>query len=280
MHPASVWRWLREAWQEGAFLLVWPAWWALWLAAGGAPPWRVALLFALVPWLAHGMGRTFGRFLGGWLDRRGQIADQGAPAWRGRDALQAFVGLLLAGLALEFLANRLTLYLGAAALAMALIHPVVQRVSYLSQAFLGLAFGWGVAVAFAAVQGEIPPLAWLLLCACALWASACCVWQAMARREDDLHRGVCSTAILLGDMALLAQGLLSGGALLALVLVGQRAALGAAYFMALGVAALLIGAQFRIARGCEPTACLRAFALGGWVGAVVFAGIAVALALK
>lgn len=280
---AWAWAWMRGAWRGGVFLLLWPAWWALWLAAGGIPPWRAAVLFALAPWLAYGVARVSGNLAGAWLDRRGQADDQPSPtrdASRGRDALLALAGALLLALALEFLGNRLTLYLGAAALVMALGVPLVQRVSYLSQAALGVACAWGIPMAFAAVQGGVPPLGWLLLCAGTLWASGGWIWQAMAQREEDLRRGVRSVAILLGELDLLAQALVSGGMLVALVLVGQRAELGAAYFAALGVPALLIGAQFWIARRREPGACLRAFALGAWVGAAVFAGIVLGLALK
>lgn len=280
---AWAWAWIRGAWRGGVFLLLWPAWWALWLAADGFPPWSTLLLFALAPWLAYGVARVLGNLVGAWFERLGQAGDQSSPtraASHGRDALLALAGALLLALALEFLGNRLTLYLGAAALVMALGVPLVQRVSYLSQAALGVACAWGIPMAFAAVQGGVPPLGWLLLCAGTLWASGGWIWQAMAQREEDLRRGVRSVAILLGELDLLAQALVSGGMLVALVLVGQRAELGAAYFAALGVPALLIGAQFWIARRREPGACLCAFALGAWVGAAVFAGIVLGLALK
>jgi 4-hydroxybenzoate polyprenyltransferase len=279
---AGVGLWMREAWRDGLFLLLWPAWWALWLAAGGFPPWRALLLFTLAPWLVHGFGGVFGNAVDRWLDRhrRDAVPPPARAGNRRRDALAGFAGLALVALALAFLANRLALYLGAVALVLALIHPFVQRATYLSQVFLGVAFSWGIPMAFATVQGSVPPLGLLLLCASALWASGGCIWRAMADREEDLRRGVRSTAILLGDMDLAAQALLFGGALVALMLVGQRAELGAAYFAGLGVSALLIGRQLWIARGRERAACLRAFALGGWVGAAVFAGLVAGLALK
>jgi 4-hydroxybenzoate polyprenyltransferase len=132
-------------------------------------------------------------------------------------------------------------------------------------------------MAFAALQGHVPPLAWLLYVANIFWATAYDTWYAMVDREDDIRAGARSTAILFGDMDLVAQGLLYGLMFAALAFVGQRAGLGWPYWSALALAALLVAWEFRLARDREPAACFRAFLHNHWVGATIFAGIALSL---
>jgi 4-hydroxybenzoate polyprenyltransferase len=143
-----------------------------------------------------------------------------------------------------------------------------------------LAFGWGIPMGFAAVRGEVPALAWLLYAANILWATGYDTWYAMVDREDDIRMGSKSTAILFGDMDLIAQGVLYALFLFALALVGQRVPLGGYYWAALAVTTALVGYQFVIARRREPAACFRAFLHNHWVGLIVFVGIALALWLQ
>jgi 4-hydroxybenzoate polyprenyltransferase len=146
--------------------------------------------------------------------------------------------------------------------------------------YLGLAFGFGIPMAFAAVQGTVPALGWLLYVANILWATAYDTWYAMVDREDDLRAGSKSTAILFGDLDLVIQGLLYALVFVALALVGRQAALGWPYWLGLGVAVALVVYEFWLCRHRERGPCFRAFLHNNWVGAAVFAGIAVALALK
>jgi 4-hydroxybenzoate polyprenyltransferase len=158
-------------------------------------------------------------------------------------------------------------------------YPYLKRHTWLPQVYLGLAVGWGIPMAFAAVQDNVPPLAWLLFCANVIWATAYDTWYAMVDRDDDIRAGGRSTAILFGEADLVAQGFLFALFLAALALVGQRAGLGTHYFSAIGLAALLIAWQFWRARRRDRAGCFAAFLHNNWVGAAVFAGIAAHFAL-
>ena len=159
-------------------------------------------------------------------------------------------------------------------------YPYLKRYTYLPQVYLGMAFGWGIPMAFAAVRGEVPALAWLLYAANILWSTAYDTWYAMVDREDDLKMGSKSTAILFGDLDLVAIGVLYALMLWTLYLVGQRADLGLWYFGGLGVAAALVAHEFVIARHREREACFRAFLHNHWVGLAIFAGLALDYLLR
>jgi 4-hydroxybenzoate polyprenyltransferase len=135
-------------------------------------------------------------------------------------------------------------------------------------------------MAFAAVQGTVPPLAWLLFLANLLWTTGYDTWYAMVDREDHLRVGAKSTAILFGDMDLVAQAVLYGSFLVTMLLLGGRAGLGFVYMASLGVAAGFIAWQFAVARDRRPENCFRAFLGNQWVGFVVFLGIALDLASR
>jgi 4-hydroxybenzoate polyprenyltransferase len=218
-----------------------------------------------------------------WLDphvERTQDRPLATGAVRGREALLVFAALMLVAFALVLTLNRLTIYLSAVGVLLAASYPYLKRYTYLPQVYLGLAFGWGIPMAFAAVRGEVPAIAWLLYCANIAWATGYDTWYAMVDRDDDLRMGAKSTAILFGDMDLVAQAVLYSVFLLALALVGQRAQLGLAYWSALALAIVLVLYEFRIARSRERGACFRAFLHNHWVGAAVFAGIALDFALR
>ena len=267
----------------GWLLLLWPTWWGLWVAAGGIPSLWPLLVFSLGVWLTRAGGCVINDYADRWLDSSVERTKQrplATGAVSGREALWVFVVLMLLAFALVLTLNRLTILMSVVGVLLAASYPYLKRYTYLPQVYLGIAFGWGIPMAFAAVQGTVPPLAWLLFCANVLWATAYDTWYAMVDREDDIRAGAKSTAILFGDMDLVAQAMLYGGVFWALALVGQRAELGVYYFVALGVASGLVGWEFWMARRRERAACFRAFLHNNWVGAVVFAGIVLALALK
>ncbi len=278
----GVWRALCGPHPLRALLALWPAWWALWLAAERFPPWPQFLLVTLAVWLAQPLGAFLGERIGGWLDagtRKSSPSASAGEVLRGREALLFAVALTLVLAGVLLLGGALAFWMGLGALGFALAHPFVRRYSYLAQAFLGVACGWAAALAFAAVQGGVSALGWLLACAGSLWMIGCLLWQAMADRAEDLRCGRRSTAILLGEMDLPALALVSVGALVALVLVGQRAPLAMGYLAGLALAALLAGVQFWLARGRGREGCLRALALGNASGAAVLAGIVLAKVL-
>jgi len=280
---AQLWKLMRGDRPIGVLLLLWPTWWALWIAAQGVPPLWTLFVFSAGVWLTRSAGCVINDYADRWLDpqvERTRDRPLATGAVSGREALGLFAGLMLVAFALVLTMNRLTVLLSFAGLFLAATYPYLKRYTYLPQVYLGMAFGWGIPMAFAAVQGSVPALAWLLYSANILWATAYDTWYAMVDRDDDIRAGSKSTAILFGDMDLVAQGILYALTLGTLALVGHRAGLGTYYWIGLGAAALLVAYEFAIARDRERAACFRAFLHNNWVGMAVFAGIALGYALR
>ncbi|HLM53021.1 MAG TPA: 4-hydroxybenzoate octaprenyltransferase, partial [Pseudoxanthomonas sp.] len=267
---ALYWTLIRGDRPIGILLLLWPTWWALWLASGGVPEAWTLLVFTAGVWLTRSAGCVINDYADRWLDpqvERTRDRPLATGTVSGREALAVFAVLMLAAFALVLTLNRLTVYLSLAGLLLAASYPYLKRYTYLPQVYLGLAFGWGIPMAFAAVQGEVPVLAWLLYGANVLWATAYDTWYAMVDRDDDIRAGAKSTAILFGDLDLVVQGVLYALVLASLALVGRHAGLGVYYWSALGAAALLAGYQFRLARRRDRGGCFRAFLHNHWIGA-------------
>ena len=280
---ALYWKLTRNDRPIGWLLLLWPTWWGLWLAAGGVPPLWTWFVFTAGVWLTRSAGCVINDYADRWLDphverTRGRPLATGAV--RGREALALFAVLMLVAFELVLTLNRLTVLMSFVGMLLAASYPYLKRYTYLPQVYLGMAFGWGIPMAFAAVTGEVPALAWLLYVANILWSTAYDTWYAMVDREDDLKVGSKSTAILFGEMDLVAQGVLYALFFAALVLVGQRAGLGTVYAVGVGVAIALVAWEFWIARKRGREACFRAFLHNHWVGMVVFVGIAGDYALR
>ena len=279
----QYWKLVRGDRPIGWLLLLWPTWWGLWLAADGVPPLWPLLVFSLGVWLTRSAGCVINDYADRWLDpqvARTRERPMATGAVSGREALLLFAALMLVAFALVLTLNRLTIYLSVVGVLLAASYPYLKRYTYLPQVYLGMAFGWGIPMAFAAIQGKVPAIAWLLYVANIFWATAYDTWYAMVDRDDDIRMGARSTAILFGEMDLVAQGVLYALMFAALVLVGQRAQLGAFYWGGLAVAVLLAGYEFLIARRRDRDACFRAFLHNHWVGAAVFAGIAADLSNK
>jgi 4-hydroxybenzoate polyprenyltransferase len=239
----QYWKLIRGDRPIGVLLLLWPTWWALGIAANGVPPLGTLFVFTVGVWLTRSAGCVINDYADRWLDpqverTRGRPLATGAVS--GREALAVFAVLMLVAFALVLTLNRLTVYLSVVGLFLAASYPYLKRYTYLPQVYLGLAFGWGIPMAFAAVQRTVPVVAWVLYCAnilwpvvawvlyCAniLWATAYDTWYAMVDRDDDLRAGSKSTAILFGDLDLAAQGVLYALTFAALWLVGRQAQLG------------------------------------------------------
>jgi len=273
---ASYWKLMRADRPIGTLLLLWPTWWALWLASGGLPaPWTLFVFTAGV-WLTRSAGCVINDYADRWLDphvKRTKDRPLATGAVSGRQALALFAGLMLVAFALVLTLNALTIGLSFVGVFLAATYPYLKRYTHLPQVYLGMAFGWGIPMAFAAVQGEVPPLGWVLYAANILWSTAYDTWYAMVDRDDDLKVGSRSTAILFGDLDLVIQGILYALFFAAMALAGQRAGLGMPYWAGLGVAAALVAWEFWICRTRERQACFRAFLHNNWVGAALFAGI-------
>lgn len=273
----QYWKLVRGDRPIGWLLLLWPTWWGLWIAAKGVPPVWILVVFTLGVWLTRSAGCVINDYADRWLDpqverTRGRPLATGAV--RGREALVLFAVLMLVAFALVLTMNRLTVWMSFVGVVLAASYPYLKRYTYLPQVYLGLAFGWGIPMGFAAVQGTVPPVAWLLYGANILWSTAYDTWYAMVDRDDDIRMGAKSTAILFGELDLVAQGVLYGLVFATLALVGQQADMGIWYWGGLGVAVLLVAYEFVIARYRDRAACFRAFLHNHWVGMAIFAGIA------
>jgi len=268
----------------GAFLLLWPTLWGIWIASEGRPDPLILLVFVVGVFLMRSAGcvindyadRDFDPFVQRTRDR---------PLATGRvtpsEALVLFFALCLVSFGLVLLMNRLTVLLSVAAVALAVTYPFMKRYHHLPQVHLGVAFGWGVPMAFTAETGGWPPaVAWVLLAAVVLWAVAYDTLYAMVDREYDLRIGVKSTAILFGSADLAVVAGVHVAVLLLLVAVGRLAALRWPYYASLVVAAGLAVYQLWLARDRDPARCFRAFLHNNWLGAAVFAGIVASYALE
>ena len=260
----------------GSLLLLWPTLWALWIAGAGEPDPAVVLVFVAGVFVMRSAGCVMNDFADRRIDphvRRTRNRPIASGKVTPREALAVFAALCLVGLALVLTLNQLALLYSFAAVALAASYPFMKRWTYLPQVHLGVAFGWGVPMAFAALANEVPPLAWLLITGVVAWAVAYDTMYAMVDREDDLRVGVKSSAILFGDADRFFVGASQVAVLAVLVLAGRQAGLGAFHTTATAAAALLFVYQQYLIRNREPAACFKAFLNNNWVGAVVFAGI-------
>ncbi len=260
----------------GIFLLLWPTLWALWIAAGGMPDPKILAVFVLGVVLMRAAGCVINDYADRDFDPHVARTRQ-RPIAAGRvspgEALALFGALCLAAFLLVLQLDGLTIALSLVAALLAASYPFMKRYTHLPQAYLGVAFGWAVPMAFAAQTGGVPPVAWWLLLATVLWALAYDTMYAMADREDDLKIGVKSSAILFGryDRRLIAaiQVLMLG----VLGWVGRLSGLDGWYGLGLIAAAGLAVYQQWLIRDRRPDRCIRAFLNNHWLGMVVFLGI-------
>ncbi|MEO8746501.1 MAG: 4-hydroxybenzoate octaprenyltransferase [Rhodanobacter sp.] len=267
----------------GALLLLWPTWWALWLAAGDFPPWKPLLIFTIGVFSMRAAGCAINDYADRKLDPQVQRT-AGRPLANGRitprEALVVFAVLLAMSFLLALFTNKLTIELAFVGAALAALYPFSKRFTDMPQVVLGAAFGWSIPMAFAAVLGSVPVIGWLLFIGNILWSVVYDTEYAMVDREDDRKAGTRSTALLFGDADLPILGVLMTTLLLTLVFVGQRAALGWPYWASLLVAAGLFSYQLWLIRDRDRAACLTAFRHNNWLGLTLWVGIALALAVR
>ena len=260
----------------GILLLLWPTLWALWIAGEGHPrPWVVAV-FVLGVVLMRSAGCVINDFADRDFDRhvrrtasRPITAGQVSP----REALVLFGVLSLLALGLVLTLDRLTVQLSLVGAFLAASYPFTKRFTHLPQAYLGVAFGWAIPMAFAAQTGEVDPRSWWLFAAVVLWALIYDTMYAMVDREDDLKIGVKSSAILFGRYDRLIIGLLQLAMLTVLLVVGRLFGLGLWYHLGLAVAAGLMLYHQWLIRDRDRERCFRAFLHNQWIGVAIFAGL-------
>lgn len=261
----------------GSLLLLWPTYWALWLAADGFPSITNLLVFTLGVFLMRAAGCAINDFADRKVDghvKRTRDRPLASGRVKPKEAVALFLGLaLVAFLMVIFLTNTLTLYLSFGGLFLAFIYPFMKRHTHLPQLFLGAAFSWAIPMAWAAETGELTKLAWLLFTANVLWTVAYDTFYAMVDRDDDLKIGVKSTAILFGDGDKAVIAVLQAMVILILILVGQQVGLGAFYYLGVVAMACLFVYQQHLARYREREACFKAFLNNNWAGFAVFLGL-------
>lgn len=261
----------------GTWLLMWPTFWALWIAADGIPPWQTLLIFAAGVYLTRAAGCVINDYADRNIDGHvKRTKERPLPSGKvtAKEALMLFAGLMLTAFGLVLLTNTQTILMSFGALALAFCYPFMKRYTHLPQVVLGAAFSWAIPMAFTAIQGEVPLFAWLLFLANLLWTVAYDTMYAMVDRDDDLKIGVKSTAVLFGDADKLIIGLLQLLTLVCLVIVRNEVELGLWFDLAmLGSAGLFVYQQWLI-RERERDACFRAFLNNHYVGMLLFAGLA------
>lgn len=261
----------------GILLLLWPTLWALWFASAGRPHWLVVWIFALGTVLM----RSAGCVINDYADREFDphvARTRNRPLAAGRVSAKEALALAALLSALAFLLilplNRLVWWLSLPAVFLAASYPYTKRFFPLPQGYLGIAFGFGIPMAFAATTGSVPAIAWLLLLANIFWAIAYDTEYAMVDRADDVKIGIKSAAIFFGRYETLAIMLCFVAMFALLAYIGLRFDRGAWYFGGLAVAAGLALYQYVWIRTRDPQKCFKAFLHNNWVGAAVFLGLA------
>lgn len=263
----------------GILILLWPTLWALWVASAGKPDMLVFGVFTLGVVLMRSAGCVINDYADREFDphvertkRRPIAAGQVKP----KEALIVFAVLCLTAFALVLLMNTFTIMLSFAGAFLAASYPFMKRYTQLPQAYLGMAFGWAVPMAFAAQTNTIPGVAWVLYLAVLLWALVYDTMYAMVDKDDDLKIGVKSTAILFGAYDRHIIGVLQLLILVLLVVVGRMQGLAWPYYLGLLVAAGLSAYQQKLIFHREKGLCFQAFLNNNWLGMAVFVGLVLA----
>ena len=260
----------------GTLLLLWPTLWALWAASDGMPSWHILLIFIVGTFLMRAAGCAINDYFDRDIDRhvkrtKDRVLTSGLI--RASEALWVAGALALCAFALVLTLNELTIQLSIVALVLAATYPLMKRFFGVPQAYLGIAFGFGMPMAFAAVTASVPMVAWVMLAANLFWTVAYDTEYAMVDRDDDLKLGLKTAAITFGRFDRLAISLCYGAALLLLSWVGVMMGWHWAYYVGLLVAAGIATQHLFWIQGREREACFRAFRHNNWFGAAVFAGV-------
>jgi 4-hydroxybenzoate polyprenyltransferase len=260
----------------GALLLLWPTLWAVWLASGGRPALDIVLIFVTGTFLMRSAGCAVNDFADRDFDpfvertrNRPLAAREIAP----REALLVAAALALAAFGLVLFLNPLAIALSFVALAIAVSYPFAKRFFPLPQAYLGLAFGFGIPMAYAAVRNALPAECWLLLAANVFYSFAYDTEYAMVDRDDDAKLGLGTSALTLGRWDVAAVMASYAAMLGLLALIGWRAALGWPFYAGLVAAGAMAAYHWTLIRTRTREGCFKAFRHNNWLGAAVFAGV-------
>lgn len=266
----------------GTFLLLWPTLWSLWLAAEGVPSTKNLVIFIAGCFLMRSAGCVINDYADRNIDKHVKRT-QDRPLTSGKIRAIEAVDLFLLLSALAFLlvlfTNWFTVLLSFGGLALAACYPFMKRYTYFPQVVLGAAFSWSVVMAYAAETNTLPKEVWLVYVAVTVWTVTYDTFYAMVDRDDDLKIGVKSTAILFGDFDRLITAILQMFVVFVLMLIGYKFALSIIYYFSTIIVSGLFAWQQLLIQNRDREGSLKAFLNNNWVGAVVFAGIALDYAL-
>jgi len=267
----------------GILLLLWPTLNALWFASNGKPDWTLVAIFCVGTALMRSAGCAINDFADRDIDKHVKRTAE-RPLTSGKiapwEAVAVAVVLALIAFALILPLNALTKELSVAAVVIAASYPYFKRFFAIPQAYLGIAFGFGIPMAFAAVQGTVPMAAWLLLIANIFWAIAYDTEYAMVDRDDDLKIGIKTSAITFGRFDVAAVMLCYAVTFVLILLVGWQYGLRGWFVAGLLVAAACAAYHYTLIRERDRMRCFAAFRHNNWLGAAIFIGIALDYALR
>ncbi|STR04845.1 4-hydroxybenzoate octaprenyltransferase [Hafnia alvei] len=264
----------------GSLLLLWPTYWALWLAGGQIPSLKLLVVFTLGVFFMRAAGCVVNDFADRRVDghvKRTAHRPLPSGAVTEKESKILFVALVLVSFGLVLTLNAMTIWLSVAALALAWVYPFMKRFTHLPQVVLGMAFGWSIPMAYAAVSESLPLSCWLLFLANICWTVAYDTQYAMVDRDDDLRIGIKSTAILFGRFDKLIIGLLQLATLLLMVWIGYLNQLTGAYYWGILLAGALFIHQQKLIALRERMPCFQAFLNNNYAGLVLFIGIALSI---
>ncbi|MBY0579617.1 MAG: 4-hydroxybenzoate octaprenyltransferase [Burkholderiales bacterium] len=260
----------------GILLLLWPTLWGLWMASNGHPHPEVLFVFLI----GTALMRSAGCVVNDYADReydphveRTKERPLASKKISRKEALTLAASLAGAAFLLVLLMNRLTVMLSFAALFLAVSYPYTKRFFAIPQAYLGIAFGFGIPMAFAAETGAVPGIAWQILLANFFWTIAYDTEYALVDREDDIRIGIRTSALTFGRFDILAVMLCYAFLLVILAIVGMELERGLFYYSGLAAASALMLYHYTLIRRREREKCFRAFLHNNWVGGAIFLGI-------
>jgi 4-hydroxybenzoate polyprenyltransferase len=260
----------------GALLLLWPTLWAVWLASGGQPTLKVVVIFVLGTFLMRSAGCAINDYADRDFDphvkrtrERPLAAREIAPA----EALIVAAVLAAAAFGLVLMLNRMAIALSFLGLAIAAAYPFAKRFFVMPQLVLGIAFGFGIPMAYAAIQETLPAECWLLLAANVCYSFAYDTEYAMVDRDDDAKLGIHTSALFLGRRDVAAVMASYAAMLVLLALVGIHLGLAWPFYAGLAAAGAMMVYHWQLIRGRTREGCFRAFRHNNWVGGAIFVGM-------
>jgi 4-hydroxybenzoate polyprenyltransferase len=267
----------------GTLLLLWPTLTALWVAANGAPNVMLVAVFIAGTFLMRSAGCAINDAADARFDAHvkrtaNRVVARGLVSQR--EAIAVAVALAIGAAVLLPFLNAAAVQLAFVAVAIAATYPLAKRFIPIPQLYLGVAFSFGIPMAFAAVLGTVPVIGWLLMLANAFWVLAYDTEYAMVDRDDDLRLGIKSSAIFFGRFDVAAVMASYGAFLVLLVVIGRMTGAGWPFYAGCAIAAALAAYHFMLIRTRSRDGCLRAFRHNNWVGLAVFAGTALDYALR